>query len=132
MKRFLLGLWLCVAVACEDYANPVEPIWHKQPCDHCHMLVSDPQFAAQLVTRSHERRYFDDPGCLASYVHAHADSVERAWVHRDAGWAVADATHYRAGASSPMGYGFIASDSGELDFAAMSRAALERAAGGAP
>jgi copper chaperone NosL len=37
-------------------------------CDHCRMTISDPKFAAQLVTRTGKIYRFDDPACLASFV----------------------------------------------------------------
>lgn len=128
---------ICVGVllsllGCEDYARPSEPIWNKQACGHCRMLVSDPRFAAQLVTHSHERLYFDDPGCLAAYMHAHPPDVARAWVHSEADWVQTERARFEAGASSPMGYGFVANAKGALDFAAVSRAARERHDQGAP
>ena len=132
MNRAFITALLCFTMGCQDYAQPSEPVWNKQPCGHCHMLVSDPQFAAQLVTRSHERQYFDDPGCLAAYLRAHADVVEHAWVRSETGWVLAEHARFHAGANSPMGYGFVASASGELDFAAMSGAVFARAAAGTP
>jgi copper chaperone NosL len=39
-------------------------------CDHCRMTISDPKFAAQLVTRTGKIHRFDDPACLASFVAA--------------------------------------------------------------
>jgi copper chaperone NosL len=118
-------------VGCEDYARPAEPFWNKQPCAHCRMLVSDPRFAAQLVTHDHERLFFDDPGCLADYMRAHARAVERAWVHMDSAWISTDGARFSAGASSPMGYGFLPSPSGEHDFAAVCSAAQARRVQGA-
>lgn len=119
---------LMLLMGCEDYTRPTEPFWNKQPCAHCRMLVSDPRFAAQLVTHDHDRLYFDDPGCLAAYMHEHAKEVEHAWVHTDSAWISAEGARFSAGASSPMGYGFITSAKGELDFAAVSSAAHLRGA----
>ena len=121
-RALLLLLCLLSVLGCQDYTRAGEPVWDKQPCAHCHMLVSDPRFAAQLVTHAHERLFFDDPGCLAAYMQAHPAEVERAWVHTDTSWVEARAARFKAGASSPMGYGFIADRAGEHDFAAISRA----------
>jgi hypothetical protein len=94
--------------------------------------VSDPRFAAQLVTRAHERLFFDDPGCLADYKHVHKHEVERAWVHTDSAWISTEGARFSAGVSSPMGYGYLPSIDGEHDFAAVSSAAQARHAQGAP
>lgn len=128
--KLLPVVWLMMLLGCEDYTRASEPVWDKQPCAHCHMLVSDPRFAAQLVTHGHERLYFDDPGCLAAYMQAHPTELERAWVHSDAGWTPTERAHFKSGASSPMGYGFIADATGEHDFAAVSGAASTRRTGG--
>jgi copper chaperone NosL len=133
--KALLLVWLLSVLGCEDYTRASEPVWDKQPCAHCHMLVSDPRFAAQLVTHAHERLYFDDPGCLAAYAQAHTDEIELAWVHTDAGWTQSSHARFKTGASSPMGYGFIADAAGEHDFAAVrSAASAQRRAtsGGSP
>ena len=42
--------------------------YDSDSCDHCRMTISDPAFAAQLVTRTGKVYRFDDPACLASFV----------------------------------------------------------------
>jgi hypothetical protein len=94
------------------------------------MLISDPRYAAQLVTRSHERLYFDDPGCLASYMQEHTADVEHAWVHIDDGWTAAESTRFSAAESSPMGYGLRADRTGDKHFSDVTQVALSRRARG--
>jgi len=36
-------------------------------CDHCHMTISDPRFAGEIVTRTGRVYRFDDPACLAAF-----------------------------------------------------------------
>jgi copper chaperone NosL len=36
-------------------------------CRHCHMTITDPRFAAELVTRTGKVYVFDDVGCLAAF-----------------------------------------------------------------
>ena len=132
LPRWLLVLALLLSAACEDFSRPAEPVWDKQPCAHCRMLVSDPRYAGQLVNRNHERLYFDDPGCLAAYVHSHAAELERAWVHSVSGWVPAERARFSAGQPSPMGYDFLPDPNGEHDFAAVTRAAATRHDRGAP
>jgi copper chaperone NosL len=122
MRAWVATLLLTVSVAaCDDTTRPLEPVWNKQACAHCHMLLSEPRYAAQLVTDNGERLFFDDVGCLAAYLlRAHS---ERAWVRDGARWVLAQDARFNAGATTPMGYGFAAdSESGSLDFAAVSRA----------
>jgi copper chaperone NosL len=44
--------------------------YDSDACDRCRMTISDPAFAAQLVTRTGKIFRFDDPGCLAAFVAA--------------------------------------------------------------
>lgn len=39
----------------------------RQVCDHCHMTIAQPQYAAQLVTRTGKVYTFDEAGCLALF-----------------------------------------------------------------
>ncbi|MEO8029723.1 MAG: hypothetical protein ABJC74_00650 [Gemmatimonadota bacterium] len=48
-----------------------------EPCDHCHMTLTDTRFAAELVTRTGREFRFDDIGCLAAFL-------------ADSGWLLAD------------------------------------------
>jgi copper chaperone NosL len=55
----------------------------EAPCEHCHMTISDPRFAAELVTTRRRIRLFDDAGCLAAFVAAgeeDARSIRSLWV----------------------------------------------------
>ena len=40
----------------------------EEACRHCHMTITDPRFAAELVTRTGKVYVFDDVGCLAAFV----------------------------------------------------------------
>ena len=102
-KRRLL-LLACAAVvllACEDVDAPRTPAWGKQRCGHCSMIVGDPRFAAQAIDRRGDRLFFDDVGCLASYLHAHPDA-RHAWVLSHGRWLDAQAAKFRSGAKSPL------------------------------
>lgn len=123
--RLLLALVL-LSAACDDPTRAAEPVWDKQPCVHCHMLISDPRYAAQLVTQRNERLHFDDPGCLAAYMQAHSAEVARAWVHVDDAWVRVEDARFRRSDSSPMGYGLLADRGGLMDFSAVKRAASAR------
>jgi len=56
-----------VTVACSE-PGPGAFQYDSDVCDHCHMTISDPAFASQLVTRTGKMYRFDDPTCLASFV----------------------------------------------------------------
>src|SRR4051812_27146948 len=91
--------WLSVCLllgACEDTTRAAEPVWNKQACAHCHMLLSEPRYAAQRVTQNGERMFFDDVGCMAAELAGSAPG--RAWVHTEDGWESIDKAGFSAGA----------------------------------
>ncbi len=64
---FLL-LLLAVLQGCGGSAAPPAPIaYGRQACDHCHMTIAEPRYAAQLVTRRGKVYAFDEAGCLARF-----------------------------------------------------------------
>lgn len=76
------------------------------------MLISDPAFAAQLVTASGETPAFDDPGCLLAYLADRKPQVEAVYFHhlREDRWIPGDRVAFVAVPRSPMGYGLGAVD----------------------
>lgn len=55
-----------LALACA--APAVRPIpYGTEPCAHCHMVITDARFAAELVSRKGRVWFFDDPACLAAF-----------------------------------------------------------------
>lgn len=123
MRR--LALILLLIAACDSGDRPVDPVWGKQPCGACSMLVSDPHTAAQLITRNGDHVFFDDIGCmLSSSKYAAARSL---WVRNGAGqWVDARAARYGQGAT-PMDYGFVVAEQG-TDLASVERAVAARGA----
>ena len=115
----VLTLIVCALMACDSFDRPVDPVWGKQPCGACAMLVSDPRTAAQLVTRDGERLYFDDIGCMVG-----SEKLKEAanvWVRDGSGrWIDARTAKYGRG-STPMDYGFVVAPSG-FEFEAVQRA----------
>ena len=117
MKKIAITLVAVVALiaAAVHYGtripDSVQPIaWNSEACAHCHMLIGDPAFAAQVITKDGDVLSFDDPGCAARYLREHRGQVHRAWFHEGRGkrWlAVADVGFVRV-AASPMGSGVIA------------------------
>ena len=116
--------WL--ALGCErSPTHPVDPVWGKEPCSHCAMLVSDRGFAAQLTTFPGRRHFFDDVGCMVAFEDDRSPVVRAHWVHDGEGpaWlAVGEAT-FADGGRTPMDFGFVAKRSG----GALAWADVERA-----
>jgi copper chaperone NosL len=77
------------------------------------MAVSDPRFSAQIVAPGELPRFFDDLGCLASFLRAgKAPSGALAFVadHRTKAWIRADHAVYTRvpGLATPMGSRLVA------------------------
>jgi copper chaperone NosL len=78
------------------------------------MAVSDRRFAAQLLAPGDDPRFFDDVGCLASFVRSKRDLPAgwRAYVsdHRTQQWVAADAAVYTRvpALETPMGSHLVA------------------------
>ncbi len=125
MNAAVLAGIAALALACEDAGRPLDPVWGKQACAHCAMLLSGPRFGAQLTTEAGDRYYFDDPGCMASFVRERPVRVRAMWVHDQSGWVDAKSARYEA-AVSPMDYGFAPSSRGTADWAAVDQAAAQR------
>lgn len=64
--------------------GPVPIVLGERDCDHCHMTIADPRFAAELVTRTGKVYLFDDAGCLATFAvngTVPPEQVQSAWVN---------------------------------------------------
>ena len=96
--------------ACTTTDKVVEPVWGKEPCAHCAMILTDKHFGAELVTRDGERFFFDDVGCMVLFVEERKLPLTRAWVHdaETGTWLDARSARYRSGTPSPMDFGFDA------------------------
>lgn len=115
MVAVLIGAVLAAACTRSDAAT--EPVWGKEPCAHCKMLVSDKRYAAQVVDELGEHKFFDDIGCMVLWMEAHK-SPPRAWV-RDAtsgAWLDARTAKYVQGARTPMDFGIEVRAAGDLSF----------------
>jgi len=109
-RRAALTFFACAlaTTSCTRTDAPAEPIWGKEPCAHCKMLVSDKRYAAQVAADG-ERYFFDDIGCMVLWIDTHP-RAERAWVHdaSNAAWLDARTARYVAGVRTPMDFGFEA------------------------
>lgn len=114
-RRALFAALAAIALlgACAKTDEAADPVWGKEPCAHCAMLVSDKRHGAQVID-SGDRRFFDDVGCMVVWLREHGDPADRAWV-RDAGgvrWIDAKSARYQGGARTPMDFGFETRDDG--------------------
>jgi hypothetical protein len=119
--KFVWALVLLLGVACQARGDrPQDPVWGKQTCASCAMLVSAPRFAAQLASSNGEVHYFDDVGCLAAYLAQRPQASGQAWVRAETGgWIKAELAHFASGAQTPMDYGFELAQTGPLAWQAV-------------
>jgi copper chaperone NosL len=127
-------MWL---VAC---GTPVDQPEHiaidREACDACGMLISDPRFEAQLVTKEGERHTFDDPACVFRFIADHGPHLAHVWFRDsttpDEVWLEQRQVAFVRQPGSPMNGGFAAVPLGTenaLSFAETSHAVLD---GGTP
>jgi len=77
----LVGLIL--VIACSP-RGPKDIRYGEELCDYCHMTITDPAFAAQLVTSTGKVHVFDDIGDLASFTtegRVPTDEIYGIWVN---------------------------------------------------
>ncbi len=109
----ILSLML-FAVGCEQ--GPQEIRIGEQECDHCRMMISQEQFAAQLVTRQGRQYAFDAIECMAAFRDSRAArdlEIQSLWVpdfNRPENWLEADKAHFLQSDQlrSPMALNFSA------------------------
>lgn len=132
MRRMLLSLSLMLAavLGCDPAAmEATEPVWGKQPCEHCAMLLSERDHGAQLVTTDGERLYFDDLGCMVAWTLEHPARAQRQWVRTadTQEWVAPENAGFEPAARTPMGFGVIASSKpGSLVWSDVNRIVQQR------
>lgn len=72
---FVLGL-LLLTTACSQ--EPAEVHYGSDECAHCKMMITDNQFASQIVTAKGKAYKFDAIECMAVYQREHSDELEGA------------------------------------------------------
>lgn len=130
MKFGVLASLFVLGLACQSESEPPrDPVWGKQPCSGCAMLLSSPRFAAQSRSSSGDRRYFDDVGCLAAFAFKQNSATKQAWVRApDGAWVSTETARFDEGAKTPMDYGFVFSPNGKLTWNDVQKAVAQRVA----
>jgi hypothetical protein len=116
-RALITLLAVTASVSCSKPDQPTDPVWSKEPCAHCAMVVGDRRYAAQAVADG-DRRWFDDVGCMVLWEDARKTKPTHRWV-RDAeagGWLDARVARYVAGAKTPMDFGFEGRKTGGVSF----------------
>jgi copper chaperone NosL len=117
-SRALTAAALLAAACAAAPQGPPAVRWGVDECSHCHMILSDPRFAAVARGAAGAEARFDDLGCLVAFLgerggdQARRDEGWQVWVH-DAGgegWLPAAEAWYTRGSrlATPMGSGLRA------------------------
>ncbi|MEX0845565.1 MAG: nitrous oxide reductase accessory protein NosL [Balneolaceae bacterium] len=75
IKKIILVLGLLLLTSCVS-REPAELNLHSDECAYCIMVVSDDQFASQLVTSKGKSYMFDSVECLAAYSMKNPDQIQ--------------------------------------------------------
>ncbi|MCP3687208.1 MAG: hypothetical protein GY784_02235 [Gammaproteobacteria bacterium] len=124
----LLVMLLC-ACSGEPETGPEQVNWNRDACDHCRMMISEPDFAAQVRYFKDDNKSkvatFDDIGCAVVWLQESPwsnDERTEIWVvdHRSKEWIDARTATFIPNRKTPMNYGLgVQSDpvEGGLTFA---------------
>ncbi len=115
LKGSVALLALSVVPGCGEKAGPEPITWERDSCEHCRMIISERQFAAELRGGDKGRLYkFDDLGCAVEWATRQGwkeGQLAEFWVmsHDDgATWLDARQAHFLVNVRSPMNYNFAA------------------------
>lgn len=119
IKTAIVLILTVLVSACSQ--EPAEMHYGSDQCAHCKMMITDSQFASQIVTEKGKALKFDAIECMAVYHRNHSDELQGAklWVsnYDDPGqWLLApDAQFVKSEVvNSPMGESLLAFPSREV------------------
>jgi len=118
----MIKKWLCllllpfILLACnEEKTGPVDIHYDRDMCERCRMIISEPQFAAQVRGGPNMKVWkFDDIGDAVTWLNDKAwagDKETEIWVMNYVNkteWLDARSAYFVPGYLSPMAYGFAA------------------------
>lgn len=81
IKTTMMLLLVVLFSACSQ--EPAEMHYGSDECVHCKMMITNPQFASQVVTEKGKALKFDAIECMAVYQRQHSDELKGAklWVN---------------------------------------------------
>jgi copper chaperone NosL len=112
MRRAVYAIAVVVSAACGGRGVPPPVALMQDSCASCRMVIASAATAAAVTTSGGEPLYFDDLGCLKTYLaSAPADSAQSVYVadHRTGAWVAArEAVFTRVQSATAMGSGLVA------------------------
>ncbi|MDH4069061.1 MAG: nitrous oxide reductase accessory protein NosL [Ignavibacteria bacterium] len=75
MSRTAFLLIALLVSSCSPREIEPVPIYEEDTCSFCRMSISEPRFAAEILSTSSEVYKFDDLGCLRSFRERRTDVV---------------------------------------------------------
>lgn len=112
-RQFVIGAFAGILACSRAAPQPAAVDTRNDSCAHCRMSVSDARFAAQIVAPGEEPRFFDDIGCMRTFLETHAappDATAYVADHRTTQWIVAARALYVRNdrVTTPMGSHLLA------------------------
>ena len=111
---FLFQIILAVlALSCQDNKlEPTEPIWEREGCANCRMVLSEKRYAVQRILNSGETHFYDDINCALKHKHSDDDGKLFVRPYGDEKWISAEKVNYQSGLRTPMNSGYGALKTG--------------------
>lgn len=108
----ILPVFLLLTSCVEGEVKPQDPLWEREGCARCRMVISEKRFAVQRILSGGQVYYYDDINCALKHGHASADG--KLFVRPEGGsdWVPAESVSYESGLRTPMNSGYGAVNSG--------------------
>lgn len=78
-NKLLFATVLMLVIACSQ--EPAEVHYGSDECAHCKMMITDAQFASQIVTEKGKAYKFDAIECMAVYHRMNEDKLDEAMLY---------------------------------------------------
>lgn len=119
LRKTILLISIFLLSACQEMAaqEPKEPLWGRESCARCGMILSEKRFAVQGLLKTGDVHFYDDLNCALK--HGHKNDEVTFYVRPFGGesWELAREAKYEKGLRTPMGSGYGAvKEGGSIPF----------------
>ncbi|MCM2348797.1 MAG: hypothetical protein NDI69_02170 [Bacteriovoracaceae bacterium] len=119
MKIIITILMMLILTSCQESGElkPQEPLWGREGCARCRMVLSEKRYAVQRVLSNGEIHFYDDLNCALQHKHDEDKGTLYVHPHGKDQWILAEQAKYQSGLRTPMnsGYGAV-NEGGEITF----------------